>query len=195
MKSLHVVALAAACVVSSGVMSPAHAVASATPPIVIDLYGSFVENIGVGVTFSDYFGQQAALAIDFLPAAQWWPLGEFNSFGAHLTSGLNAPTTGQYTLTMGSDDASYLFIDGQLMLSLPGAHSYFTSQATLTLSSGYHSMSLQFYNSFCCGSQLTLGPGGLEYVNAVPEPGRLPLWLGGLLMTGLALRRAGSPAA
>ena len=199
MKSLRVVPLAAACVVACGMFSPAQAAVAVTPPIVIDLYSSFVENfvgnIGVGITFVDHFGQQAAFAIDFLPAAQWWPLGDLNAFGAHLTSGLNAPASGQYTLTLGSDDASYLFIDGQLALSLPQSHSYYTAQNTVTLSAGYHSMSLQFFNSDCCESRLTLDTGGLEYVNAVPEPGHLLLWLGGLLMTGLALRRTGKPAA
>jgi len=50
---------------------------------------------------------------------------------------------------------------------------------------------VQFYNSYCCGSALSLNPGGLEYVpvTTVPEPAGLPLWLGGLAATGWALRR------
>ena len=186
MKSLRVVALTAALLAGGGA---AQALVSGDPPIQIDLYASFAEDSGNGISFSDFFGQQTASDINFLPAAQWWPLGDTVSFGALLSSGLNAAAAGSYTLTMGSDDASYLFIDGALVLALPDAHSYYTAAQTVTLSAGYHTMSLQFYNSFCCGSQLTLDPGGLAYVNAVPEPASAPLWLGGLMATGWAVRR------
>ena len=185
----HLLTWAAGALLAAGLAGPSQAAAPGNFPVVIDLYTGFVEDPGVGIRFSGPAGQQATTEINFYPNSEWWPLGEFQSFGAHLHSGLNAPTAGQYTLTLGSDDASYLFIDGQLALALPDAHSYYTAQNVLTLSAGYHTLSLQFYNSFCCNSKLILDAGGLAYINAVPEPGRLPLWLVGLLLTGLALRR------
>lgn len=165
-------------------------------PIRVQLFSEFTEDVGKGITFGNLVAEQGAQAIDFGIPANWWPLGEPNAFGAWLTSGLQAGQAGSYTLSLGSDDASYLFIDDLLVLALPQAHSYYTQQVTVALAPGYHSLSLQFYNSFCCGSVLTLDPGGLEYVTAapVPEPGSLPLWLAGLGTTGWALRRRLAPA-
>lgn len=179
--------LAAALV--AGCLGSTQAQVAVPPPVQIDLYSGFVETAGVGIAFTGPAGQLSALAIDFQSAGPWWPLGEFNAFGALLTSGLDVPSAGNYTFTLGSDDASYLFIDGQLVMALEGAHSYYTGQQTVALTAGTHVMALQFYNAFCCESRLSLDTGGLAYVSLVPEPAAAPLWLGGLLVAGMAWRR------
>ena len=179
----------------AGGAGAAQAQVPAPPPIQIALYSGFLETSGVGIAFSGLVGQLSASTIDFQSAGPWWPLGEFNAFGALLTSGLDAPSAGNYTVTLGSDDASYLFIDGQLVLALTGEHSYYTGQQTVALAAGSHVMALQFYNGPCCESRLSLYTGGLAYASLVPEPATAPLWLGGLLLSGLAWRRRSGAAA
>jgi hypothetical protein len=159
-------------------------------PVQVQLFSRYTETLNQGISFEGPVGAFDAWSINFgVPDSAWWPLGQYTSFGARVTAGVMAGSQGSFTLTLGSDDAAYLFIDQQLVLARPGPNSYGTSQATVALSAGYHQIDLQFYNSFCCGSALSLDPGGLDYVAAVPEPGSLPLWLAGLGATGWALRR------
>ena len=93
-------------------------------------------------------------------AGPGWPLGEFNAVGALLTSGPDAPSAGNYSFTLGLDDVSDLFMDGQLVLAL---------------TAGTHVMALQFYNPFCCESRLALDIGGPTCISQVPEPAAAPL--------------------
>lgn len=190
MQSLRHMVLAAG-VVLGAVQAPAvRAQVGLADPIRVELFASYTETTGSGLSFAQPAGELAVSEIDFGTAGPaWWPLGEALSFGARLTAGLQADAAGNYTVTMGSDDASYLFINGQLVLSLPGLRSYSTAQAVLPLSAGIHAMELQFFNGPCCGSALTLDVAGLTYVQAVPEPQTALLWLAGLLATGWALQR------
>jgi hypothetical protein len=161
----------------------------------VQLFASYTETFGTGIGFADPAGAFSAFSIDFgLEEGPWWPIGQYASFGARVTTGALAGSQGNFTLTLGSDDAAYLFIDQQLVLARPGPSGYATSELTVALAPGYHQLEIQFYNSYCCGSALTLAPGGLEYVAAVPEPGSLPLWLAGAGLTGWALRRRLPPA-
>ncbi len=163
---------------------------TAPGPVQAQLFGSYTENQGEGISFADPAGEFTAEAINFgLPDSTWWPLGEYQPFGARVTADVNATLEGAYTLTLGADDAAYLFIDRGLVLALPGNHAYYTQQAVVVLSPGVHQIEVQYYNSLCCGGALSLDTGGLNYVAAVPEPGSLPLWLAGLGATGWALRR------
>ena len=183
-----------AALLMTGWAGAVQALVPAQPPIQIDLYSGFVETSGVRIAFSGLAGQLTASTIDFQSAGPWWPLGEFNALGALLTSGLDAPSAGDYTFTLGSDAASYLFIDGQLVLALTGEHAYYTGQQTVALTAGSHVMALQFYNGPCCESRLSLDTGGLAYASLVPEPAAAPLWLGGLLVSGLAWRHRSGAA-
>lgn len=173
---------------------PAQAVQLAVAPIRIELYTQYAEQTGSHINLFDKFGEQGVFAIDFGLQSPWWPRGDQLSFGARLTSGLEAAGAGSYTFTLGGDDATYLFIDGALVLSQPGQHSYYQSQATLALAAGLHTMELQFYNGPCCGSALTLDAGGLAFVpSPIPEPATAPLWLSGLAAAGWMLLRRRRP--
>ena len=189
MRALHPHPLSAMVALALLAVAPSQAAVTIDPPIHVSIYSTFTETLGTGIRFDNLVLELRANDIQFGVPGDWWPLGEPNSFGALLTGGLQAGAAGSYTLTLGSDDAAYLFIDRQLVLALPDAHSYFSREVTVALAPGYHALELQFYNSFCCNSVLTLDPGGLEYVSAVPEPASLPLWLGGLAVAGWQARR------
>jgi len=189
MRALHPHTLSAIAALALLAAAPSQATVTIDPPIHVSIYSTFTETLGTGIRFDNLVAELGANDIQFGLPDNWWPLGNGNAFGALLTGGLQAGSAGSYTLTLGSDDAAYLFIDQQLVLALPDAHAYFTRDVTVPLAPGYHALELQFYNSFCCGSVLTLNPGGLEYVAAVPEPASLPLWLGGLAVAGWQARR------
>lgn len=173
---------------------PAQAVDLAIDPIRVELFTEYAEDVG-RINLFDKFGEQTAASIAFGLQSPWWPRGDQLSFGARLTSGLEAASAGSYSLTLGGDDATYLFIDGSLVLSQPGNHAYYTSTVTLSLAAGVHTMELQFFNGPCCGSVLTLDPGGLAYVpGPVPEPTTAALWLAGMAWVAFAARRRGGTA-
>lgn len=169
-----------------------------TGPVRVDLYGGYDETVGSGIALSDWRASEWAMVIDFGHAAEglndWWPLGQYNSFGARITVDVDAATSRDYALLLGSDDAAYLFIDGQLVLSRPGPNSYGQTGADVAIAAGRHRLEIQFYNSFCCGGSLTLDTDGLELlVSPVPEPAAWALWSGGLLAAGAWMRRRRQP--
>lgn len=161
-----------------------------TGPVRVDLFGGYEETVGSGIALSDWRATEWAMDINFGHAyeglSDWWPLGQYNSFGARITVDVDAAVSRDYALQLGSDDASYLFIDGQLVLARPGPSSYSQSSASVPISAGRHSLEIQFYNSYCCGGALTLSTDGLELLSAVPEPAAWALWTGGLLGAGTA---------
>ena len=50
-----------------------------------------------------------------LPNSDWAPFGLSAIFSAEMQGYFNIPVTGAYTFSTGSDDGSYLFIDGQMV--------------------------------------------------------------------------------
>jgi hypothetical protein len=112
------------------------------------------------------------------------------SFGAQFTGVLDVATTGNYDLTFGSDDAGYLFIDGDLVLALPGQHGYGTNSVPISLSAGQHSFEVQYYNGPCCGAQIGFFlDDGVEFGEGVPEPATWAMMIAGFGLSGAALRR------
>ncbi|UOR07664.1 right-handed parallel beta-helix repeat-containing protein [Hymenobacter aerilatus] len=85
-----------------------------------------------------------------------WPVTVFaagtttnpDNFSARYRGSINIPVTGSYTFYLTSDDASYMWLDGNALASVPnasnatinngGAHSIQERSATVTLTAGLH---------------------------------------------------------
>ncbi len=174
-----------ALLIAAGVSLPALAQVNVTT------YGSYVENAGTGLTFSDPLGTQTWASINSnvaFPGDTW---NTADIFAADITSMLDVASAGIYTFNLASDDGSYVFVDGVLIGDEPGAHSVYSTSFTDTLTAGHHAIEVQFYNQFCCGSGVELDlPSGVSLVSSVPEPGNQPMLFGGLGLVMLGLRRA-----
>lgn len=117
---------------------------------------SSVEEGPDGLTFSNSLGSLYASEISFGSETgfNWHPFG-LADFGAQITGSLVVSESGSYTLTVSSDDAAYVFVDGNLVVSEPGAHGAFPKSGSVFLSAGNHRIEVQFYE--CCG-----GPSGID---------------------------------
>ncbi|MCU1246453.1 MAG: hypothetical protein JWN02_2363, partial [Acidobacteria bacterium] len=59
---------------------------------------------------------------------------------------LLVPESGTYQMRMGSDDGSWAYIDGQLLFSLPGIHTYAEATTSINLTAGLHSIRLVMFD-------------------------------------------------
>jgi hypothetical protein len=110
-----------------------------------------------------------------------WP-GAFSVFAADFTTTMFAPTSGKYTIKFGTDDAGYLYVDGNLVAAQPGAHGISPQTYTVSLGSGLHSVEVQYDNSFCCGSIVQFA--------SVPEPSSWGLMIVGVASVGAMMRNS-----
>jgi hypothetical protein len=99
----------------------------------------------------------------------WFPFGNVG-FGADFLANISVPNTGAYTFSLTSDDASYLFIDGNLIVNDGGDHPPFTLTGSPTLTAGIHSVDVRYRENGVglSGVDLRL-PDGVSYI-IVPEP-------------------------
>lgn len=194
-KSASLLAAAAALLVSG--------VSHAANPVSATYYRSWSENPATGLTFSDPFFSETLpdINFDFSTAPAGHPSAA-DVFAARFTGSISAPSAGAYNFTFGSDDAGYLFIDGALIGALPGTHSYAASIFPATLSAGSHSLEVQYYNTFCCGSVVTLklDPAVTfdpPATDGVPEPATWAMMIAGFGLVGgtMRRRRTGEPVA
>ena len=86
-------------------------------------------------------------------------------------------------MTLGTDDAGYLFVDNTLVASSSGQHSVEWAYNTLNLSAGLHTFRIEYDNSACCGASASFWlPQGSTISRPLPRR-RLP---GSMLGLGFA---------
>ena len=68
-----------------------------------------------------------------------------DNIAARWTGNINIPTAGDYIFFTTSDDGSVLLIDGQEVVNNRGFHGAVTQQGTRTLTGGFHTIEVMFY--------------------------------------------------
>lgn len=118
-----------------------------------------------------------------------------DSFAADFSGSFTVGSSGPHVLTLGSDDASYLYVDGVQQIARPGPNSYDTTSATLDLGAGSHTFEIKYDNVICCGAAVSLDVGDGAITAAVPEPSTWAMMMLGFCGMGfIAYRRRDWPA-
>jgi len=137
----------------------------------VDIYSGFSDT-GGGAPFSGLVGSFDSPDIQFGTAIgyNWHPFGQ-GSFGADINTNINVPSATTYTFTLGSDDGSLLFIDGNLVIDNGGPHGPNNVSGTATLSAGIHSLEVQFFEDFGGPSGVELNlPAAVTFAAPLPAP-------------------------
>ena len=146
-------------------------------------------------TVTPDLGYPSTVSIPFNQSSNLFPSG-FSSNGgaagylsAHLFGTFSTPAGGTITVTTGSDDDLWLYLDGALLVDNGGVHGFSTTPTTSSLlGAGTHSIDVFFADRHTVQSGLyvdasiTLNP-------VVPEPASLLILGSGLLGLGLLRRR------
>jgi autotransporter-associated beta strand protein len=134
---------------------------SATAGTISSLIGSVNVNIysghtttGSGTPFTGLVNSFTAQSIQFGASTgyNWHPLNAstqqpMSDFGADITGTIRAPAAGTYSFTLGSDDGSQLYIDGNLVIDNGGERNFTDTTHTVTLTAGTHSLEVQFFEN------------------------------------------------
>lgn len=101
---------------------------------------------------------------------------------------------GEHVFQVGSDDGFQLSIGGSVIGAFSGLRSFADSSFAATLAAGPLPFELIYFENFgVTGIELRIdgvvANGAMLAVSAVPEPGHLPLYLAGLGVMGMMVRR------
>ena len=156
------------------------------------LYTDFNDS-GTGITFSgtpnysDSFSSTSGWNFDYDATPIDGYTGDTGPyFAIDFTGVLSVATTGNYDLTIGSDDGEYLYIGGTQVLANPGIHPYSTVTGSVFLTAGMHPFEVQYDQLEYVAAQSSLAvPDGVT-IGSVPEPSTWAMMLMGFAGLGYA---------
>ena len=108
---------------------------------------------------------------------------------AKFTGVFSLAGPGTVTFTLGSDDDTFLYVDGKLVVQNPGVHAVSTATNTSgPLSAGSHTLTLFYADRENVGAYLSINSSA-SISAATPEPAAWTLMVVGFGSVGAALRR------
>ncbi len=99
-------------------------------------------------------------------------------------------SSGTVSFTLGSDDDSFLYVDGVLIGQNPGVHSVSSVEFTSgTLQAGPHTLEVFYADRDVTGAHLSLSSDSNIGISGAPEPATWAMLIVGLAGLGAAVRR------